>query len=422
MTAEHEAEVVQLKNVLGRCVQSLATLYRQQIKYFEEERQSLQTNRARVTALGLVDRVARLDQDIADVEVQLQTPRSLLEQVTQLAAGYGVTTTPPTMSIDELRRIGALAHFELDQSHIELGDLIGDGGMAQVFQGSFYGTPVAIKRLLKSQDFLAVQKEVKNWCHFHHPHILPFIGYTQNAFIVMELMDKSLADILHLQSTLLGRSPTLDEPPLAKISFDQRFRMIWCIASGLCYLHTKEMVHRDIKSLNILVRGFVEGDVRFDIKIADFGATRSLVTLGQTTVGIRTPRWAAPELYHAGAVTTFKSDVFAYAMVMYEILTRRLPFDELKTELKLADALRKKDRPAITLDHDLDDINPAKVNALVELMKEGWSEDPVTRPSALLILQKLRDIQKIHNIVNNEDLDMYENFEFSAADTSSSSQ
>ena len=118
MTAEHEAEVVQLKNVLGRCVQSLATLYSQQIKLFEEERQSLQTNRARWMNLGMNDRVAQIDQQIADVEVQLQTPRSLLEQVTQLAAGYDVTTTPPTMSIDELRRMGALAHFELDKSHI----------------------------------------------------------------------------------------------------------------------------------------------------------------------------------------------------------------------------------------------------------------------------------------------------------------
>ena len=57
-----------------------------------------------------------------------------------------------------------------------------------------------------------------------------------------------------------------------------------------------------------LVRGFVEGDVRFDIKIADFGATRSLVTLGQTTVGIKTPRWAAPELYETDGITTFKSE------------------------------------------------------------------------------------------------------------------
>jgi serine/threonine protein kinase len=178
------------------------------------------------------------------------------------------------------------------------------------------------------------------------------------------------------------------------------------IARGLRYLHSKSTVHRDVKSKNILVKPlidvpeleYIEGYLT--VKLADFGTSRikkSITRRSHQTFNVGTRSWMAPEVFliqeewmYTGAAQSspiahpHKADVWSFAMVCFEILTREVPFkDELQTRLF----------HRITVDG----LRPVLPNEcprrLVSLIQRCWEYDPRERPDFTEICNELRYIK-----------------------------
>src|SRR5436190_4038423 len=121
---------------------------------------------------------------------------------------------------------------------------IGEGGFGIVYKGTYQFAPAAIKQLqiddLSPEAEEEFNREAKIMAQLHHPNIVHFYGYcTFPKCLVMEYMPKgSLFKVLH------DKRESLD--------WTVRIRIATDIASGLAFLHSKQILHRDIKSLNVL--------------------------------------------------------------------------------------------------------------------------------------------------------------------------
>ena len=156
------------------------------------------------------------------------------------------------------------------------------------------------------------------------------------------------------------------------------------IAFGLTYLHDRGIIHRDLKSMNVLL------DDNLNAKISDFGLAKVktqsqlIATMGGCVGRIL---WMAPELFGRKAKNTEKSDVYALGMVLYELLTHKLPFqDDLvgkKPEAVIPDWLKNSERPDIPNYGD---------RSFKELIEQCWHQDSGTRPTAEQVAQRLEQM------------------------------
>ncbi|KAK4785795.1 hypothetical protein SAY86_002484 [Trapa natans] len=198
---------------------------------------------------------------------------------------------------------------------------LGEGGFGCVYEGTLEdSTPVAVKKLDcgnkdVSGDF---EIEVKILSKMQHPNIISLLGYSTNCearFIVYELMQNGSLD-----TKLHGPSPR------STLTWHMRMKIALDIARGLEYLHGQcqpPVIHRDLKSANILL------DSNFNAKLSDFGLA---VTKGRRkkdksdlsgTLG-----YVAPEYLLDGELTE-KSDVYAFGVVLLELLLGRRPMEKL---------------------------------------------------------------------------------------------
>ncbi|KAG9005570.1 hypothetical protein FRB94_001429 [Tulasnella sp. JGI-2019a] len=172
---------------------------------------------------------------------------------------------------------------------------------------------VAIKEMTKETDPRMLLKEIKVWCRLQHPHVLPFLGASITAsppFIVSQYMPNG--DI----KKYLSKRPNIN-----------RVQLIHEIALGMLYIHGKNIVHGDLKCVNVLI------DDALKARITDFGlseikshATSSLAmeSAEGLHVGGGTLRYMSPEALHG--VIDKASDVYAFAMTVYEIFANVPPF------------------------------------------------------------------------------------------------
>ena len=97
-------------------------------------------------------------------------------------------------------------------------------------------------------------------------------------------------------------------------------------AKGMAFLHAKDIIHRDLKSANLLLTRPKDGRV----VVCDFALSR-LSGHALTQAGLGTPGWIAPEAWLGDPVSP-SSDVYGFAMVMFEILTATLPLDSFQVD------------------------------------------------------------------------------------------
>ncbi|VAH54802.1 unnamed protein product [Triticum turgidum subsp. durum] len=143
------------------------------------------------------------------------------------------------------------------------------------------------------------------------------------------------------------------------------------ISKGMDYLHQNNIIHRDLKSANLLL-----GDAQV-VKIADFGVSQE----GDMTSENGTYRWIAPEVINHKAYD-HKADVFSFAIVLWELVTSKVPYENM-TPLQAALSVRQGIRLVI----------PSSVHPrLSKLIQRCWGENPHTRPVFSEITAELQDI------------------------------
>ena len=245
---------------------------------------------------------------------------------------------------------------------------IGSGVSANVYYGidKRTGNEVAIKRLkfkkLTGGKMQTFQREVAVLATATHPTLLGFVGATDKPpyCIVTDWMaNGTLYQELHKYKRLNATKRTI-------AAFD--------IARGMQFLHSKHIIHRDLKSLNVLFdsQGFAH--------ICDFGFSRKDDEDDYLTRNVGTPHWMAPELLSSGPYTS-KVDVYAYGILLWEIVTGGLPYYGLDANQVTAQVLYSDLRPSI----------PESVRPAVKtLIKNCWAKNPDIRPTFDEIVKEFR--------------------------------
>jgi serine/threonine protein kinase len=159
------------------------------------------------------------------------------------------------------------------------------------------------------------------------------------------------------------------------------------------YLHNfrKEIIHRDLKSLNIFLYTSVENEVTIpDIRLADFGFARILEGSKEwptMTRGAGSMHWMAPEVF-LGNQYHGQADVFSFAIVTYEVVCRHMAFDDLDPDAA-AERIATGYRP------DSEFVPPDAPVPLEMLMCRCWSHEPDDRPTFTEIREELGRIQQV---------------------------
>ena len=162
------------------------------------------------------------------------------------------------------------------------------------------------------------------------------------------------------------------------IGIKERIRLVLDAARGLQYIHQRGIVHRDIKSLNLLV------DQSGVCKVSDFDlSARTDGSPMRPTLG--TVPWTAPEVL-SGAEHTTASDVYSFGIVLWECASRREPFAKAPAVAPLISMVRSGIRPS----PELCDRNTPQ--AYISLMERCWHGDPAQRPTLSQIVPELLGI------------------------------
>ncbi|XVE55171.1 hypothetical protein DITRI_Ditri03aG0138400 [Diplodiscus trichospermus] len=259
--------------------------------------------------------------------------------------------------------------WEIDRRLLKIGERIASGSCGDLYRGIYLGQDVAVK-ILRSEHLndamedefaqeVAILREVL------HKNVVRFIGActkSPHLCIVTEYMPRgSLYDYLHKNHNVLKLSQLL------KFAID--------VCKGMEYLHQNDIIHRDLKTANLLM------DTDNVVKVADFGVARFLNQGGVMTAETGTYRWMAPEVINHQPYDQ-KADVFSFAIVLWELVTAKVPYDTM-TPLQAALGVRQGLRPDLP-----EDAHPK----LLDLMQRCWEAAPDIRPSFSEITAELETL------------------------------
>ena len=261
----------------------------------------------------------------------------------------------------------------------EIIEHVGSGGMADVYKAHdrILDRIVAVKilhaQLASDEEFLRrFQQEAQGAARLSHPNIVSIydVGEDKNRhYIIMEYIAGETL------KTLIQR-----EGPL---SVDLSLRIAREIACALAHAHANHLVHCDIKPHNILVTS----DGR--VKVADFGIARAITSTTMTYDGnvVGSVHYFSPE-QAKGTKITPKSDVYSLGIVLYEMLTGRLPFHG---ETTVSVALKHLQEEPLAL-RQIDGHIPPIVEAIV---LKALTKDPEERPDSFELIEDIVQAERM---------------------------
>ncbi|XP_012709696.2 mitogen-activated protein kinase kinase kinase 7 isoform X1 [Fundulus heteroclitus] len=248
---------------------------------------------------------------------------------------------------------------------------VGRGTFGVVFKAVWRGKDVAIKTIESDAERNAFLVELRQLSRVSHPNIVKLYGSCQDPVcLVMEYAEcGSLYNLLH----------SADPLP----HYTAAHAMSWCLqcAHGVAYLHAmkpKALIHRDLKPPNLLLvaRGTV-------LKICDFGTACDIQTYMTNNKG--SAAWMAPEVFE-GSNYSEKCDVFSWSIILWEVITRRKPFEEIGgSAFCIMWAVHRGTRPPLIKDL------PEPIETL---MTRCWDKEPSQRPSMSEVQDTMSSLMK----------------------------
>ncbi|KAG2614304.1 serine/threonine-protein kinase STY46-like isoform X4 [Panicum virgatum] len=260
--------------------------------------------------------------------------------------------------------------WEINFKALAFQDKVASGTYGDLYHGTYFGEDVAIKVLKSDRLNENMEKEFAHEVYImrkiRHKNIVRFLGACtkpKTLCIVTEFMKNgSVYDFLH------KRKGSFKLPSLLKAAVD--------ISKGMDYLHQNRIIHRDLKTANLLM------DEHELIKVADFGVARVKAESGVMTAETGTYRWMAPEVIEHKPYDS-KADVFSFGIALWELLTGKIPYDFLTPLQAAIGVVQEGLRPVI----------PRGTNPkLAQLLEKCWEQNPTNRPDFTEILQTLNEI------------------------------
>ncbi|XP_047148873.1 LEAF RUST 10 DISEASE-RESISTANCE LOCUS RECEPTOR-LIKE PROTEIN KINASE-like 1.2 isoform X2 [Vigna umbellata] len=293
-------------------------------------------------------------------------------------------------------RVHLFSYEELEEAtnYFDPSKELGEGGFGTVYFGKLRdGRSVAVKRLYENNYRRVAQfmNEIRILTGIAHPNLVKLYGCTsrhsRELLLVYEYIPNgTVADHLHGQRSKPGTLP-----------WHIRMNIAVETASALKFLHLRDIIHRDVKTNNILL------DSNFRVKVADFGLSRlfpELVT-HVSTAPQGTPGYVDPE-YHECYQLTNKSDVYSFGVVLVELISS-LPAVDItrhRHEINLANmAINKIHNQTLQelVDPNLGFESDFKVRKMIsgvaELAFQCLQSSKEMRPSMEEVLETLKDIQ-----------------------------
>lgn len=266
--------------------------------------------------------------------------------------------------------------------------LLGKGGFGEVYKGILPDSKieVAVKRISKesTQGLREFVSEIASIGRLRHRNLVQLLGWCRRRddfLLVYDYMANGSLD------------KVLFEDPKMILNWEQRFKIIKDVASGLLYLHEgyeQVVIHRDIKASNVLLDDELNG------RLSDFGLAR-LYEHGanpNTTRVVGTLGYLAPELPRTGKATE-SSDVYAYGALLLEVVCGRRPIEPkaLPEELVLVDLVWEKFREGRALDVIDPKLNggynESEVMMVIKLGLMCSHNAPMARPSMRQVVRYL---------------------------------
>mmetsp|Transcript_32283 Transcript_32283/g.57094 ORF Transcript_32283/g.57094 Transcript_32283/m.57094 type:complete len:339 (-) Transcript_32283:245-1261(-) len=269
-----------------------------------------------------------------------------------------------------------IALVEIDPSELQYCKKVGSGCTAEVFRGFWREQEVAIKQIdwnksnMGRAEQRAFDREVAIMAQTDNPYLVRLLGIASAQrplrVITEYCAGGCLFELLH----------NCDHVELA---WPQQLKMCKDVAIAMDYLHkfTPQIIHRDLKSLNLLLLNPIvsEKDVPH-VKVSDFGLARMKeignAEWGKMTIAAGTCHWMAPEVF-TGNRYDEKVDIYSYSMILFEIICQEIPFEDEEPAgvQRLA---------SVGIRPDLEAVPPDCPETLRELMITSWNADPKQRP------------------------------------------
>jgi len=253
------------------------------------------------------------------------------------------------------------------------GPPLGAGGSAQVYRGSWQGQEVAIKKISGVAHLEEMTKEINALRRLRHPRLVRFIGACIQPPLLLVVTEFMAGGSLHDRLFERKKGQPLSGP--------QRNCIAVQMTEGLAYLHHSRIVHRDLKSMNILL------DSAGNAKICDFGLAQQMkvesthITRKHDGEG-GSPRYMAPECYDpCHGKLTEKVDIWALGCILIEVFAGVLPYADCVTMAQLSARILVQKRPP--------DVPPSVKPALASIIRSLLAFDESRRPTASEVLKQL---------------------------------
>ncbi len=269
-------------------------------------------------------------------------------------------------------------------------DKVGSGSYGEVYRGYWQEKWVAVKELTGTLTVEAekeLYQEAGIMAHLSQVTKEPY-PTVQLFGLVVEKEKSTYALVMEYMSygtlfELLQRWPKLPEDLMYQIALD--------VAYGLDLLHRQSILHRDLRSHNVLLRIYA-GRVRGTL--SDFGLSTVKNSVRTTTTKRKenqgTLAWMAPELLKRGGKSSPESDIYSYGMLLWELVTHGIPF---------ADSAGNPDliRQWVLLDREREKIPTHCPDVFAKIIQHCWEEKPDNRITLTEIQQELTALSKMRS-------------------------
>jgi serine/threonine protein kinase len=315
--------------------------------------------------------------------LELSARRTIPTESSLLEVSHVLTTESSLLEADGAVFVRPIPKFV----GIRIEKLVVESGQATVYVGihekSNMRVAVKVMHLHDKNSQAAYREELETLLQLRHPNILRIVTTFEKPqdCIVTRWMDGGpLNEWLQRAKDINGGKPISWVGAGRKIALD--------VANGLAYLHGEGKVHRDLKSLNVFM-----GDDGVAV-LADFGFAKSVdvkeKALQVATFQIGTLHWMAPEMIR-DETFSFASDIYAFGIIVWEILACVIPYANFAKKRQLEDAVLAGVRPPI---------EPSWPHEAKDLMIRSWCADSSARLTAATISKLLSEsIQQMPEII-----------------------